>query len=129
MADLSDEARSVLDLHNKLKKIGWVRKDLTIDKPNNFIGFMFHHPEHERFGIKAGICDDFGAVRIELADVTVAEWQMLDNPRWVDDCITNIAASEAEIEMFLKEAGVDNIDDLPLGPDENDIDDELDELL
>ena len=75
------------------------------------------------------MCDDFGAIRIELADVTVAEWQMLDNPRWVDDCITNIAASEAEIEMFLKEAGVDNIDDLPLGPDKNDIDDELDELL
>ncbi len=129
MADLSDKARSVLDLHNRLQKIGWVRKDLTIDKPNNFVGFMFHHPEHEQFGIKAGLCDDFGAIRIELADVTVGEWAELDNPAWVDDCIRNIAASEAEIEVFLKEAGVDSIDELPFEPDKEDIDDELDELL
>ena len=120
--ELSDKARSVLDLHDRLREIGWVRIDLTVDQSKGFFGFMFHHPEHERFGLKAGLCNDVGAIRIELADVTVAEWTMLDNPRWVDDCIINIAASEAEIEQFLIEAGVDSIDDLPVGPDDNDPD-------
>ena len=127
--ELSAKSKCLIDLHDRLREIGWHRCDLTVDKTQQFFGFQFHHPRHKEFGVKAGLCDDYGRVRIELADTTVAEWTMLDNPHWVEDCITNIAASEAEIEMYLKEAGVDDIDDLPLGPDENDIDDELDELL
>ncbi len=90
---------------------------------------MFHHPDHEAFSVKAGLCEEFGAIRIELADVTVAEWSMLDNPRWVDDCMVNIEASEDEIKMFLEEAGVDDIEDLPVETDGDNIDDQLDELL
>ena len=119
---LSAKSKCLVDLHDRLREIGWVRGDLTIDKTQKFFGFQFQHPRHTEFALKAGLCDDFGAVRIELADTTVAEWTMLDNPAFVEDVILNINESVKEIEMFLDEAGVDDILDLPIEGDDSDED-------
>ena len=125
--ELSAKSKCLIDLHDRLREIGWHRCDLTVDKTQQFFGFQFHHPRHKEFGVKAGLCDDYGRVRIELADTTVAEWTMLENPSFVEDVILNINESVKEIEMFLNEAGVDDILDLPMEGDDSD--DDISKLL
>ena len=125
--ELSAKSKCLIDLHDRLREIGWHRCDLTVDKTQQFFGFQFHHPRHKEFGVKAGLCDDYGRVRIELADTTVAEWTMLENPSFVEDVILNINESVKEIAMFLNEAGVDDIPDLPMEGDDSD--DDISKLL
>lgn len=115
MADgLSRESRSVLELHDCLNdQKDWIRADLTIDQSKGFFGFMYFHRVHQSLVVKAGICKNIGAIRVELSDATVGEWAELSNPLIVEDVLYNLEASIEEIKIFLNEAGVDSIDDLP----------------
>jgi hypothetical protein len=54
--------------------------------------------------------------------VTVGEWAELSNPLVVEDVLTNIELSLLEIELYLNEAGVDTVDELPEGEDEDSAD-------
>ena len=126
MSELSDKSKSICDLHDRLKGAGWKREDLTIDKTKSFTGYSFCHPRLHQFKLKAGLCEDWGCVRIELSDMTIAEWMHLDNPAFVDDIMNNIMYSVEEIDSYMNEAGVDDLDDLP---DTNDDDTDINELL
>lgn len=131
MSGLSDKSKSICDLHDRLARAGWKREDLTIDKTKSFTGYAFCHPRHHQFILKAGLCEEpeaaaFGCVRIELSDMTIAEWVHLDNPTFVDDIMNNIKYSVEEIDSYMDEAGVDDLDDLP---SENDDDTDINELL
>jgi hypothetical protein len=119
---LSAETKAALMIHDALTEMGWKREDLTIDQSKDFFGYMFSHPRHPQYGVKAGLCGDIGAIRLELADVTVGEWAELSNPLVVEDVLTNIELSLLEIELYLNEAGVDTVDELPEGEDEDSAD-------